>query len=122
MWQFEVTKTCARKIQFQDGEQQSVAIVNREDPSVSKPINVCETRTGEKLDSEEMRKRKAKEVQELDESNNTWKEGIVKMGGNTKGSKQAMVRVVWSQPSRKQYSVGIKDQVYQEMWMVERLL
>ena len=122
VWQFEVTKTCARKIQFQDGEQQSVAIVNREDPSVSKPINVCETRTGEKLDSEEMRKRKAKEVQELDESNNSWKEGIVKMGGNTKGSKQAMVRVVWSQPSRKQYSVGIKDQVYQEMWMVERLL
>ena len=49
------------------------------------------------------------------------KEGMVKMGGNTKGSKQALVRVVWSQPSRRQYSVEIKDQVYQEMWMDEWL-
>ena len=67
VWQFEVTKTCARKNQFQDGEHESVAIVNREDPSVSKTINVCEARMGEKLDSKEMRKRKAKELQELDE-------------------------------------------------------
>ena len=57
-WQFEVAKTCARKIQFQNGEQESIAIVNREDPSVSKTINVCEARMGEKLDSKEMRKRK----------------------------------------------------------------
>ena len=35
VWQFEVMKTCARKIQFQDGEQESVAIVDREDPSVT---------------------------------------------------------------------------------------
>ena len=34
VWQFEVTKTRARKIQFHDGEQESVAIVNREDPSL----------------------------------------------------------------------------------------
>ena len=67
VWQFEVTKTCLRKIQFQDGEQESAAIVNREDPSVSKTINVCEARMGEKLDSKEMRKRKAKEVQEFNE-------------------------------------------------------
>ena len=67
VWQFEVTKTCERGIQFQDGEQESLAIVNREDPSVLKTINVCEARTGQKLDSDEMRKRKAKEVQEFDE-------------------------------------------------------
>ena len=67
VWQFEVTKMCAREIQFQDGEQESVAIVNREDPSVFKTINVCEARMGEKLDPKEMRKRKAKEVQEIDE-------------------------------------------------------
>ena len=30
-------------------------------------VIVCEARTGEKLDSQEMRKRKAKEVQEFDE-------------------------------------------------------
>ena len=41
--------------------------MNHEDPSVFKTINVCEARTGEKLDSKEMRKRKAKEAQELDE-------------------------------------------------------
>ena len=44
---------------------------------------------------------------------------MVKMGGNTKGFKQGLVRVVWSQPSRRQYSAEIKDQVYHEMWMVE---
>ena len=62
-----MTKTCAREIQSQDGEQESVAIVDREDPSVSKIINVCEARTGEKLNSKEMRKIKAEEVQEFDE-------------------------------------------------------
>ena len=68
-WQLEVTKTCAREIQFQDGEQESVAIVHREDSNVSnsKTVNAHEAGTGEKLDSEEMRKRKAKEVQEFDE-------------------------------------------------------
>ena len=67
VWQFEVTKTCAREIQFQDREQEAVAIVDREDPNVFKTINVCEARMGEKLDSKEMQKRKAKEVQEFDE-------------------------------------------------------
>ena len=37
VWQFDVTKTCVREIQFQDGEQESIATVNCEDPSVSKP-------------------------------------------------------------------------------------
>ena len=72
-------------------------------PSVSKTINTpTKQQRGEKLDSEEMRKRKAKEVQELMSSKSTWKltsrkfEGhqtgsMVKMGGNTKGSKQALV-------------------------------
>ena len=60
-------KTCAKEIQLQDGEQEPVAIVDCEDPSVSETINANEARTGEKLDSEEMRKRKAKEVQEFDE-------------------------------------------------------
>ena len=88
-----------------------------------KTINVYEARMGEKLDSKEMRKRKAKEVQEFDGfdrqnescqvgySNDTRKEGTVNIGGNTKGSKQALVRVVWSQPARRHYSVEIRDQV-----------
>ena len=110
-----------REIQFLDRQQESVTIVDREDPSVFETINVCEARMGEKLDSKEMRKRKAKEVQELDEVrsqnkscqvggwNDTRKEGVVKMGGNTKGYKQALVRDVWSQPSRRLYSIEIKD-------------
>ena len=39
VWQFEVTNTCVREIQFQDRKQESVTILNREDPSVSKTIN-----------------------------------------------------------------------------------
>ena len=117
VWQFEVMKTCAREIQFQDGEQESVAIVDREDRSVSKTINVCEARTGEKLNSEEMRKSKAKEVQELDEFEvkvkivkseirmTPGKEGWSKWVITRKDPNKASVRVVWSQPSRRQYSV-----------------
>ena len=95
VWQFEVMKTCAKEIQFQDGEQESVAIVDREDPRVSMKVVKSETRMtpGKKVWS-------------------NWVE-------NTKGSKQPLVRVVWSQPSRRQCSAEIKDQVCQEMWMVE---
>ena len=67
VWQFEVTKTCAREIQFQDREQESVAIVDRQDPNVSKTINVCEARMGEKLDTKEIWKTKTKEVLDFDE-------------------------------------------------------
>ena len=38
-----------------------------DDPSVSETVNAYEARTGEKLDSAEMRKREAKEMQEFDE-------------------------------------------------------
>ena len=41
--------------------------MNRDDPSVFQTINVCKARKGEKLDSKEMRKRKSKEVQELED-------------------------------------------------------
>ena len=108
-------------------------MVEGEDPSVSKTINVCEARTGEMLDSKEMRKRKAKEVQEFDEFEVKMK--VVKSEARMtpgkkvwskwvetrKKYKQALVRVVWSQPSRRQYSIEIKDQVYQDMWMVKWL-
>ena len=59
---FEVMKTRAREIQFQDGEQESVAIVDREDPSVSKTINAHEARTGKKLDSEEVREKRCESL------------------------------------------------------------
>ena len=117
-------KTCAREIQFQDGEQESVAIVDCEDPSVSENINANEASTGEKLDSEERRK-KAKEVQEFDEFE-------VKMEVDKSEIRMTAGKKVWSKwvetrkvPNKPWYELSglspaeIKDQVNQEMWMVE---
>ena len=66
-WQSEATETCTTETQMQDGEQESIAVVDYEDPSATEAIEVYDARTGEKLDSEEMRKGRAKEVRELDE-------------------------------------------------------
>ena len=55
VWQFEVTETCTTETQMQDGEQESIAVVD------------YDARTGEKLDSEEVRQGRTKEVRELDE-------------------------------------------------------
>ena len=52
---------------MQDGEQESIAVVDYEDPSSTEAIEDHDARTGEKLDSEEVRKGRAKEVRELDE-------------------------------------------------------
>ena len=66
VWQFEATETCTTETQMQDGEQESIAFVDYEDPS-AEAIEAYNARTGEKLDSEEVRKGRAKEVRELDE-------------------------------------------------------
>ena len=52
---------------MQDGEQESIAVVDYEDPATTEAIKACDARTGERLDSEEVRKGRAKEVRELDE-------------------------------------------------------
>ena len=52
---------------MQDGEQESIAVVDYEDPSATEAIEAYDARTGEKLDSGEVRKGGAKEVRELDE-------------------------------------------------------
>ena len=68
VWQFEATEACTTETQMQDREQESIAVVDYEDPSATEAIEVFTTlRTGEKLDSEEVRKGRAKEVRELDE-------------------------------------------------------
>ena len=51
---------------MQDGEQESIAVVDYEDPSATEAIEAYDARTAEKLDSE-VRKGRAKEVRELDE-------------------------------------------------------
>ena len=67
VWQFEATETCTTETQMQDREQESIAAVDYEDPSATEAIEAYDARTGEKLDSEEVRKGRAKEVRELDE-------------------------------------------------------
>ena len=66
MWQFEATETYTTETQMQDGEQESIAVVDY-DPSATEAIEAYDARTGEKLDSEEVRKGRANEVRELDE-------------------------------------------------------
>ena len=67
VWQFEATETCTTETQMQDGEQESTAVVHYEDPATTEAIEAYDARTCEKLDSEEVRKGRAKEVRELDE-------------------------------------------------------
>ena len=62
VWQFEATEACTTEIQMQDREQESIAVVNYEDPSTSEAIEAYDARTGERLDSQEVRKGRAKEV------------------------------------------------------------
>ena len=61
-WQFEAAETCTAETQLRDGEQESIAVVKYEDPSTSETIEACDARTGGRLDSEEVRKGRAKEV------------------------------------------------------------
>ena len=66
VWHIEATETCTTETQKQDGEQESIAIVDYEGASATEAIEAYDARTSEKLDSEEVRKGRAKEVQELD--------------------------------------------------------
>ena len=65
--QFEATEACTTETQMQDREQESIAVVDNEDPSTTEAIEANDARTGERLDSEAVRKGRAKEVRELDE-------------------------------------------------------
>ena len=67
VWQFEATETCTTETQMHDGEQESIAVVDYEDPSATEAIEAYDAKTGVKLDSEEVRKGRSKEVRELDE-------------------------------------------------------
>ena len=61
VWQFEATETCTTETQMQEGEKESIPVVDYENPKA------YDARTGEKLDSVEVRKTRAKEVRKLDE-------------------------------------------------------
>ena len=60
VWQLEATETCTAETRMQDGELESIAVVDYEDPSATEAIEAYDARTGEKLDSEEVRKGRAK--------------------------------------------------------------
>ena len=66
-WQFEAAEKFTTETHMQDREQESIAVVDYEDPSTTEAIEAYDARTGERLDSEEVRKGRAKEVRELDE-------------------------------------------------------
>ena len=67
MWQFEATEASTTETQMQAREQESIAVVDYEDPSTTEAIEAYDARTGERLGSEEVREGRAKEVRELNE-------------------------------------------------------
>ena len=48
VWQFEATETCTTEKQMQDGEQESIAVVDCEDPSATEAMEAYDARIGEK--------------------------------------------------------------------------
>ena len=88
-WQFEAAGTCTIETQLRDREQESVAFVDNEDPSTSETVEAYDARTGEKLDSEEVRKGRAKEVRELDEFE-------VKMEVDESETRVTLGKKIWS--------------------------
>ena len=52
VWQFEATETCTTETQLQDREQESIAVVNYEDPSTSEAIEGYDAKTGENAGEE----------------------------------------------------------------------
>ena len=67
VWQFEAIEACTTETQMQDREQESIAVVDYEDSSTTEAMEAYDARTGDRLDSEEVRKGRAKEARELDE-------------------------------------------------------
>ena len=65
VWQFEATETSTTETQMQDGEQESIAVVDYDDPSATEAIEAYDARTGEKLCSEEVRKERCHSVPPL---------------------------------------------------------
>ena len=51
-WHFEAAQTCTTETQLRDREQESIAVVNFEDPSTSETIEAHDASKGERLDSE----------------------------------------------------------------------
>ena len=66
VWQFEAREACTTETQMQDREQESIAAMDYEDRSTTEAIEAYNARTGERLDSEEVRNERAKEVREHD--------------------------------------------------------
>ena len=64
-WQFKAAETSTTEIQLLNRDQDTIAEVNYDDPKASEATEACDARTGEKLDPEEVRRGRAKEVREL---------------------------------------------------------
>ena len=73
VWQFEVMKTYAKEIQFQDGEQESVAIVDYEDPILQKPSTSAKQGRVRSSTQKKCGQEKPKRCKSLMSSNSKWK-------------------------------------------------
>ena len=73
VWQFEATEACTTETHMQDREQESIAVVDYEDPSTTEAIEAYDARTSERLDSEEVRKDEQKRCESLTNPKSKWR-------------------------------------------------
>ena len=71
--QFEATEACTTETPMQDREQESSAVVDYEGPSTTEAIEAYDARTGERLDSEEVRKDEPKRCESFPNSKAKWR-------------------------------------------------
>ena len=74
---------------MQDREHESIAVVDYEDPNTTEAIEAYDARTGERLDSEEVRQGRTREVRKLDELE-------VKMEVDESEMRLAPCKKIWS--------------------------
>ena len=66
------TEACTTETQMQDREQDSIAVVDYEGPS-TEAVEAYDARTGERLDSEEVRKDEPKRCESLTNLKSKWR-------------------------------------------------
>ena len=73
VWQFEATETCTTETQMQDGEQESIAVVDYEDPATTEAIEAYDARTCESSIQKKCERDEPKRCESLMNSKSKWK-------------------------------------------------
>ena len=76
----EEAETRTTETQLRDREQESIAIVDYEDPSTSETIEAHDAKTGGRLDTEEVRIRSRNGDRRIGDAGDTRQENLVEMG------------------------------------------